>query len=181
MLFRSIFSLACISAVLANPLHPRQTENTNEQINQIVDSLDMAIHVSIPNILTMQASHRANDATVGPELADVTTAFNSTANDLNATPISSGSNTTRPRDDDITVTYTTALSMTVTGISGLTEDMVPGLRGMLDDLDEAIAASIAALNRTLPGSGTLTHIMMLDARQFAEAQGLDATVAALGF
>ncbi|EEB91518.1 hypothetical protein MPER_10108, partial [Moniliophthora perniciosa FA553] len=110
MLFRSIFSLACISAVLANPLHSRQTENTNDQINQIVDSLDIAVHVNIPNINTLQASHNANDSTIGPEIDDLVTAYNSTANNLNDTPISSGSNTTRPRDDDIIVTFTTALS-----------------------------------------------------------------------
>ncbi|ESK95860.1 poxa3b laccase small subunit [Moniliophthora roreri MCA 2997] len=181
MLFRSLFSLACISAALANPLHSRQTENTNDQINQIVDSLDMAIHVSIPNIITLQANHNASDDTIGPEIADLVTAFNSTANDLNDTPISAGSNTTRPRNDDIVVTFTTALSLTTTGISGLTDDMVPGLTGMFAPLDEAIAASIAALNRTLPGSGTLTHIMMLDARQFLADEGMTESLAALGF
>lgn len=45
------------------------------------------------------------------------------------------------------------------GLSGLTTAMASTLDDMFADLDPAIAASITALNTTLPGSVNLVHIM----------------------
>ncbi|KAG7089925.1 hypothetical protein E1B28_011557 [Marasmius oreades] len=181
MLFSSIFSLACLTAVIATPLHPRQTTNTNVRINQIVDALDIAIHVNIPDVQNLEASHRANANTIGPQFDQLVTAYNTATRNLNATAISSGSNTTMPRNDDIGVTYATALSLTTSGLSGLSPTVVVGLPAMFAKLDPAIAASVVALNRTLPGSGSLIHTMMLDARQFLQRENMTQTLTVLGF
>ncbi|KAJ8072203.1 hypothetical protein PM082_015761 [Marasmius tenuissimus] len=181
MLFRSVLSLACLTAVLANPLEPRQNTNTNDQINDIVDALDMQVHVNIPNIQMIQARHTVSDDTIGPEIEDLVTAYNTTAEALLATPVSSGNNDTFPRNDDIGVTFSTALQLTASGLSGLSNNTVPNLQQMFDELDPQIAAAVNALNRTLPGSADLVHIMMLDARQFLQREGMDEALAALGF
>ncbi|KAF9266472.1 hypothetical protein L218DRAFT_857848 [Marasmius fiardii PR-910] len=110
MLFSSILSFACLTAVLANPLQSRQTTNTNARINQIVDAIDIQVHVNIPNIQNLQATHSVNASTVQPQLNQLTTAYNTASSNLNATAISSGDNTTFPRNDDIGVTFSTALS-----------------------------------------------------------------------
>jgi hypothetical protein len=58
----------------------------------------------------MQAQRTANNENLQPEFDDLTTVFNTAANDLNNTDISSGSNTTFPTNDDIGVTYSALLS-----------------------------------------------------------------------
>ncbi|KAK0204534.1 POXA3b laccase small subunit [Desarmillaria ectypa] len=183
MLFASLLTLLVASTTLASPLQGRQanTANTNAAINQIVDALDQSIHINIPNILTLQASHKANDSTVGEQISDLITVFRAAAEDLSNIPVSSGSTTIRPTNDDISVTFATVLSLVASGLSGLTAQVVPSMFSMFQGLDPQVAAATTALNTTLPNSIKFVHTLMLDARQFLIAEGFTLTTAALGF
>ncbi|KAK0495204.1 POXA3b laccase small subunit [Armillaria luteobubalina] len=181
MLFASLLTLIVASAALASPLQGRQASNTNVAINQVVDALDESIHINIPNILTLQASHQANDSTIGEQINDLTTVFKVAAQDLSNIAVSSGSTTVVPTNDDISITFATVLSLVASGLSGLTAEIVPEMVSMVQTLDPEVAAASLALNTTLPGSLKLVHTMMLDARQFLIAEGMTQTVAAIGF
>ncbi|KAG6816457.1 hypothetical protein H0H87_005940 [Tephrocybe sp. NHM501043] len=104
--FRALSVLAAALAVLANPLTARQsTTNTNQAIHDIVSTLDQAIHVSIPNILTMQANHTATDGTVGTQVNSLITAFTTAQTALAATAVSIGSTTVSPTNDEISIIF----------------------------------------------------------------------------
>ncbi|KAK0470089.1 POXA3b laccase small subunit [Desarmillaria tabescens] len=183
MFFASLLTLLVASTALASPLESRQanTTNTNAGINQAVDALDQSIHINIPNIITLQASHQANDSTIGEQIDDLTTVFRVAAQDLSNIPVSAGSTTVSPTNDDISITFATILSLVASGLSGLTAEVVPAMLSMFQDLDPQVAAATTALNTTLPNSVKLVHTMMLDARQFFIAEGFNLTIAALGF
>ncbi|KAJ7593522.1 hypothetical protein C8J56DRAFT_780176 [Mycena floridula] len=172
--YRSLLALVAVTSVLA------QT-NTNSQINSIVDRLSISLHVNIPNIDTLVASHKANDATVGPQINQIVTAFNATTSGLAATPVSSGSTTVMPTNDDISITFASVISLVSTGLSSLTPAIVPSIATFMAPLDTAMSASITQLNTTSPNSIALVHTMMLDARQFVVLDGLTKTNTALGF
>jgi hypothetical protein len=70
----------------------------------------MFMIIFLRSIVTLQASHQANDTTITPQFNDLIDAFNQSANDLAATPVSSGSTTTRPTNDDISINYANVLS-----------------------------------------------------------------------
>ncbi|KAK0440696.1 uncharacterized protein EV420DRAFT_1730985 [Desarmillaria tabescens] len=79
------FSLS--STALASPLESHQANtNTNANINQIGDALDQSVHINIPNIVTLQAWHQANDSTIGEQIDEPTTIFRVTAQDLSDIP-----------------------------------------------------------------------------------------------
>ncbi|KAF8912347.1 hypothetical protein CPB85DRAFT_1413169 [Mucidula mucida] len=155
--------------------------NTNPQIMQIVSSLDQSIHINIPNIVTLQASHKANDQTVGAEIDDLVTVWRTAAEDLSNTPVTSGSTTDSPTNDEIGVFFSECYSLIAAGLSGLTTATVPSFADFVDELDTQTAAAAIAYNATLPGGLSLVHIMMLDAQQFLVAEGFTETLAALGF
>ncbi|KAG7444870.1 POXA3b laccase small subunit [Guyanagaster necrorhizus] len=181
MFFASLLSLVVASTALASPLQGRQANNTNVAINQVVDALDESTHINIPNIITLQASHQANDTTVGEQINDLVTVFQVAAEDLSNIPVSAGSTTVMPTNDDISITFATILSQVASGLSGLTNVTVPSRVSMFAELDPQVAAATSTLNTTLPNSVELVHIMMLDARQFFIAEGFTQTIAALGF
>ncbi|KAL0948640.1 hypothetical protein HGRIS_010446 [Hohenbuehelia grisea] len=178
---RTLFVALAAASVLANPLEVRQTTNTNPRIQQIIDVLDQSLHISGPNIVTIIASQTDNDQTITPQINDMVKAFNTSATDLNATPISSGSTATSPTNDELSVIFGDSLYITITSVSGLIQSDVPSLTSILAPLDTAMAASVTAFNRTLPGGLNLVHILMLDAQQFLTRQGLTKTRTALGF
>ncbi|RDB25781.1 hypothetical protein Hypma_006416 [Hypsizygus marmoreus] len=180
--FRTLLAFSTLAGALANPLEARQATNTNVAIHDIVSDLDMQIHINIPNILTMQANHSATDGTIGTQVNQLITAFTSAASALLSTPISSGSTTVRPTNDDISIIFADIMQLTSTGFSGLTPAVVPTFTAMISRLDPTVAAATNALNTALPGSVTLVHIMMLDAQQFlVKAGAWPQTLAALGF
>ncbi|TFK40156.1 POXA3b laccase small subunit [Crucibulum laeve] len=180
--FRPLFALALVAGVVANPLESRQTSNTNSAINSIVDALDVKIHAIVPTIDTMQANGTANDATIGAQINQLVTAFNTTTSGLKSTAVSSGSNTTSPTNDDISITFSDVMQLVATGLSGLSTSTVPSFSSMISELDPAVASAATALNTTLPGSLGFVHIMMLDAQQFLVKEGgWPQTLAALGF
>jgi hypothetical protein len=54
-------------------------------------------------LVSMQASKTLNDQTLGPQVNNLITAFNDATNNLAATPVSSGSDSIMPTNDDISV------------------------------------------------------------------------------
>ncbi|KAJ8517083.1 hypothetical protein ONZ45_g5684 [Pleurotus djamor] len=177
-----VVTLAAAATIVAKPLQSRQTTNTNAQIQQVIDSLDESIHIIMPNILTLQAQEAATDATVQDQVNELLTVFNASTNDFKIIPVSSGSTTGFPTNDDISIFFADILQQVATGLSGL--NRVPGLDMLstfMANLDPVIASSIRALNTTLPGSINLVHTMMLDAQQFLTSEGLTKSRTALGF
>ncbi|KAF4597191.1 hypothetical protein EYR40_007642 [Pleurotus pulmonarius] len=176
-----LFALVAVTA-LAKPLEVRQTANTNAQVELVVDSLDESIHAIVPTILTLQASQRATDATIGAQIAQLVTAFQTSTSDFTQTPISSGSTTDSPTNDEVSVFYADGLQQVASGLSGLGQ--IPNLTtlsSMMTSLDPAMAASVQAFNRTLPGAIGFVNTLMLDAQQFLTLEGLTQTRTALGF
>ncbi|KAF9496658.1 POXA3b laccase small subunit [Pleurotus eryngii] len=176
-----LFALVAVTA-LAKPLEVRQTTNTNAQIEQVVDSLDESIHIIIPNILTLQAQERATDATIGEQITQLATAFQTSTSDFAQIPISSGSTTDSPTNDEISVFYADGLQQVASGLSGLGQiPELTSLSSMMTALDPTIAASVQAFNKTLPGAIGFVNTLMLDAQQFLTLEGLTQTRSALGF
>ncbi|KAG6824769.1 hypothetical protein H0H92_005868, partial [Tricholoma furcatifolium] len=102
-IFRALFALAAASIAVANPVVPRQTTNTNQAIHDIISALDMSIHQSLPTILLQQANHTATIDTLSVQITSLITAFESAATQLEATPVSVGSETVSPTNDEIGV------------------------------------------------------------------------------
>jgi len=179
---RTLLAFADIAGAFANPLQARQTTNTNVAIHDIVSALDQQIHISIPNILTMQANHTATDGTVGTQVNNLITAFTNVQSALAATAVSSGSTTVTPTNDDISIIYADVMQLISTGFSGLTPAVVPSFSTIVSRLDPSVAAATIQLNTTLPNSVKLVHTMMLDAKQFLVKEATwPQTIAALGF
>ncbi|KAJ7760733.1 POXA3a laccase small subunit [Mycena maculata] len=146
------FVLTLVSVACASKLEVRQTTNTNAAINSIVDVI----------------------------LSDV--APNRVYRHPQATPISAGSTTITPTNDDISITYSDAVVLIATSLSGvIATGAVPDFSSMVASFDPILAATTNQLNITSPNSVALVHIMLLDASQFFTDEGFTQTLAALGF
>ncbi|KAG6872246.1 hypothetical protein C0995_011595 [Termitomyces sp. Mi166 len=179
---RTFFALAAAAVAIANPLGRRQTTNTNPQINDIVSTLDGVVHQVMPTILLLQANHTDDDGTVGTQVNTLITGFNTAESALAATPVSSGSTTELPTNDDISIIFADVMSILASGLSGISNTTVPSFTSSVSRLDPSVAAAINQFNITLPGSVKLVHTMMLDATQFLRDEGaFPQTIAALGF
>jgi hypothetical protein len=115
------FVLALISVACASKLDVRQTTNTNKAILSIVDSLDITMHHAGPAIcessshqyflgiqhyaVTLQAQHKFNDITIGEQMLGLGASFLKADIGLAKTPVSSGSTTVSPTNDDISITF----------------------------------------------------------------------------
>ncbi|KAG6864471.1 hypothetical protein C0991_009305 [Blastosporella zonata] len=157
--FRALFALAAAASAFANPLTARQTTNTNQAIHDIVSALDLSLHVSIPTILTMQANHTATDGTVGTQINSLITAFTTAQTALAATPVSIGSTTVSPTNDDISIIYADVMSLLASGLSGLTPSVVPSFTSLVSRLDPSVAGATTQFNTSLPNSVKLVHLM----------------------
>ncbi|KAG6877404.1 hypothetical protein C0993_007741 [Termitomyces sp. T159_Od127] len=181
--FRTFFALAAAAVAIANPLRTRQDTNTNSAIHDIVSTLDEVVHVVMPTVLLLQANQTDTDGTIGAQVNTLITAFNTAESALAATPVSSGSTTVIPTNDDISILFADVMSILASGLSGLpTASSVPSFASDVSRLDPSVAGTINQFNITLPGSVILVHTMMLDAQQFLVQEGaFPQTVAALGF
>ncbi|KAJ7238286.1 POXA3b laccase small subunit [Mycena haematopus] len=179
---RGLFVLALVSVASASKLDVRQTTNTNAAINKIVDQVDVTVRQTGSTILTLQASHKMTTSTLGSQMTALDTAFKKMDTSLAATPVSSGSTTVSPTNDDIGVTLSDAVQLVATSLSGIiASGTVPGFPTMVANLDPIMSAALAQYNVTLPGQLALVHTMMLDAQQFLVAEGFTKTLATLGF
>jgi hypothetical protein len=113
---RSLLALAAVAGVFGQ-------SNTNGAINTVVSQLDIQIHHNIPNIracvppraadltltlslsVTMQANHTASDGTVGTQVNQMITAFNTATAGLAGIAVSAGSTTVKPTNDDISIVF----------------------------------------------------------------------------
>ncbi|KAJ6613754.1 POXA3b laccase small subunit [Mycena sp. CBHHK59/15] len=182
MLPLRFFALALVSVACASKLNIRQEANTNAAINTIVDGLDVSMHKTGPSILTLQAQHKFSDITIGEQMLSLGAAFLKADVGLARTPVSSGSTTASPTNDDISITYSDVMQLVATSLSGIIgSGAVPHFSQMVDILDPIIANTSLQLNLTSPGSLVLVHRMMLDASQFLAAEGFNKTLTALGF
>jgi len=179
---RGLFSLALVSVTCASRLNVRQGTNTNAAINQIIDTVDVTMHQVGPTILTIQANHTMNTATLGSQVTRIENAFKNMDNSILATPVSSGSTTVSPTNDEISITLSDAMQLVATSLSGvIASGTVPDFSNMVVTLDPVMANALTHYNHTLPGALTLVHTMMLDASQFFRAEGFTETLQALGF
>ncbi|KAJ7040030.1 POXA3b laccase small subunit [Mycena alexandri] len=177
-----IFALALVSVACASKLNPRQATNTNVAINTAVDKVDETMHQSGPAILTLQASHKLNTATLSTQFTTMEKAFTTLRTTLAATPVSSGSTTVSPTNDEIGVTLSDAVAKVATTLSGIAATgAVPGFPTMVATFDPILSSALAQYNVTLPGALSLVHTMMLDASQFFVDEGFTKTLATLGF
>ncbi|KAJ7659247.1 POXA3b laccase small subunit [Mycena polygramma] len=175
-------ALALVSVAYANTLGARQATNTNTAIRAVVDSLDSTMRHVGPTILTLQAQHKFSDTTVGEQMVQLGTAFSKADASLAKTPVSSGSTTVSPTNDDISITYSDVMQLVSSSLSGVIgTGAVPHFPQMVAALDPIIANTSLHLNVTSPGSLVLVHRMMLDASQFFVAEGFNKTLKALGF
>ncbi|KAF5392209.1 hypothetical protein D9757_001437 [Collybiopsis confluens] len=182
MLFRNIFALALASVAFANPLEKRQGTNTNPAILATLDALADKVNVIIPAIQILQDSHQANDTSVGAQITQLVTAFNTSATALSGIAPSTGSNTTAPTNNDVAVDLGNSLSKVTSGLSALTPAIVPSIATFLAELDTPVAATVNAFNKSAPAqSSAFVHILMLDARQFFADEDMTQTLTALGF
>ncbi|KAJ7164377.1 hypothetical protein C8R46DRAFT_1099387 [Mycena filopes] len=171
-----IFALALVSVVYV------QAANTNAAINAAVDKVDETMHQAGPTILTLQADHQLNTATLNTQFTNMENSFTTLRTTLAGTPVSSGSTTVSPTNDEIGVTLSDAVQLVATTLSGITATgAVPGFPTMVQTFDPILSSALAQYNVTLPGGLALVHIMMLDASQFLRAEGFSKTLTTLGF
>ncbi|KAJ7898607.1 hypothetical protein B0H14DRAFT_3853039 [Mycena olivaceomarginata] len=179
---RRIFTLALVSVACASKLGIRQATNTNAAINTIVDQVDVTMHHAGPSILTLEANHRLSTSTLSSQMLTIETAFKKMTTSLAATPVSSGSTTVSPTNDEISITLSDAMQLVATSLSGvMATGEVPGFPTMVATADPIISNALIQYNTTLPGALSLVHTMMLDASQFLRAEGFAKTLTTLGF
>ncbi|KAJ7284553.1 POXA3b laccase small subunit [Mycena rebaudengoi] len=177
-----LFTLALVSVACASTLQIRQTTNTNAAINAIVDTVDSNLRHTGPTILQLQANHTLNSNTLGAQMTSIGNTFSRARTSLAATPISSGSTTVKPTNDDISITYADAIQLLAASLSGIQgTGAVPNFATLVATLDPIVAATTRQLNITSPNSIALVTLEMRDARQFFTAEGFTQTLAALGF
>ncbi|KAJ7176105.1 POXA3b laccase small subunit [Mycena crocata] len=182
LFFHRLFAVAFVSIACASKLSIRQATNTNAAIKTIVDRLDETMRRVGPAILMLQAENSASSNTVGPQFTTMEMAFTNATNQLKATAVSSGSNTTSPTNDEIGITYSDALQLVSTSLSGLqAQGSVASFATLVATFDPILSNNAAQLNITSPGSLALVHIMMLDASQFLRDEGFTRTLTTLGF
>ncbi|KAJ7268449.1 POXA3b laccase small subunit [Mycena rebaudengoi] len=176
------FTLALVSVACASKIGVRQATNTNAQILEVVDSVDSNLRHVGPAILTLQANHQLSDITLGQQLLSVGAAFVAADIHLRGIPVSSGSTTVRPTNDDISIVYADAMQLLSSSLSGIQgTGLVPHFAQLVAVLDPIVAHASRQLNITSPGSISLVNLMMRDASQFYRAEGFNQTLAALGF
>ncbi|KAJ7082003.1 hypothetical protein B0H15DRAFT_803384 [Mycena belliarum] len=96
-------------------------------------------------------------------------------------PVSSGSTTTSPTNDEISITFSDAMQLVATSLSGIhRSNKVPNFDAMVETLDPIMARTATQFNTTLPNSLALVAIMMRDAGQFLILEGFNQTFAAIG-
>ncbi|KAJ7064652.1 POXA3b laccase small subunit [Mycena amicta] len=182
LVLRSVFALALVTLTCASKLSARQATNTNAQISPIIDAIDEAMHKVGPTVLTLQANHTLSQTTLAPQFTTMENAFTTADTKLAAVPVSSGSTTVSPTNDEIGVVLADAVALVATTLSGIVATgAVPGFATMVQTLDPIIAKTLNQYNVTLPGGTVLVGIMMRDARQFLVAEGFTQTNTALGF
>ncbi|KAF9443754.1 POXA3b laccase small subunit [Macrolepiota fuliginosa MF-IS2] len=181
--FRAVLAFAAATLAFANPLVTRQATNTNPQISAVLDALSVGVRNDVNTIDTMQANGTATDGTVGVQIQDLITKFNTASSSLAAIPVSAGSTTVQPTNVELSRVFGESLQLLSTGSSGLVaQGTVPTFGAMLSQLDPTVASTTTALNTTLPGSLAFVRILMLDAQQFLVKEGAwPETLAALGF
>lgn len=125
LFFRTLLTLAAATLALANPLIARQATNKNAQIGPILDDLSkdsrlimFQISKSKASFLgtrgemkcqfffidTMQANGTATDGTVGVQVQQMITNFNSASSAINAIGPSAGSTTVQPTNIELSRT-----------------------------------------------------------------------------
>ncbi|KAF7334653.1 Poxa3b laccase small subunit [Mycena venus] len=182
LVLRRLFALALVSVACAARLDARQATNTNAAINKIIDQVDITMHQAGPAILMLEADHKLSTSTLATQMTSIDNAFTRMRTGLAATPVSSGSNTTSPTNDEISITLSDAMQLVATSLSGImSTGAVPGFPTMVATLDPILSGALAQYNTTLPGGLALVHIMMLDASQFLRAEGFTKTLTTLGF
>ncbi|KAJ7284551.1 hypothetical protein C8J57DRAFT_694704 [Mycena rebaudengoi] len=183
MIFVSrFFTLALVSVACASTLGVRQTTNTNARIKVVVDAVDSNLRHTGPAILTIMANHTLNDRTLATQMGSIGNAFSTASRNLRAIPVSSGSTTVAPTNDEIGVFYSDAMYLLSSSLSGIKgTGAVPGFAGQVATLDPIVANTTRQLNITSPNSVALVNLMMRDASQFLVAEGFTQTLAALGF
>ncbi|KAJ7683764.1 hypothetical protein B0H17DRAFT_1204898 [Mycena rosella] len=178
---RRILTLALASVACARALDVRQAANTNPSISTIVDHLDETMRHAGPTILTLMANQTLSDATLQNQMNTIGAAFKNVTTGLAATPVSSGSTTVMPTDDDIAITYSDAMQLVSASLSGIVRNgKAPSFPAMVATLDPIMAAAAKQFNTTLPNSLSLVAIMLRDAGQFLIAEGFNQTFAAIG-
>ncbi|KAJ7284554.1 POXA3a laccase small subunit [Mycena rebaudengoi] len=176
-----LFTLALVSVACATTLGIRQATNTNARIQPVADAVDSNLRHTGPAILTITANHTLSDATLRTQMTSIGDAFSKAKTDLAAIPVSSGSTTVRPTNDDISITYADALQLLSSSLSGIKgTGAVPGFAGLVATLDPIVAGATTQLNTTSPNSIALVKLMMRDASQFFVDEGFTQTLAALG-
>ncbi|KAJ7181319.1 hypothetical protein C8R43DRAFT_941161 [Mycena crocata] len=179
---RRLLAVALVSVACASKLDVRQATNTNARIRTIIDPLDETMRHVGPSILQFQANHTANSNTIGAQFTVMERAFTTATTQLKATPVSSGSNTTSPTNDELGVTYSDALQLIAASLSGLqAQGSVSSFAQLVATFDPILSNNAAQFNITSPGGLALVHIMMLDASQFLRQEGFTRTLTTLGF
>ncbi|KAF8139293.1 hypothetical protein K438DRAFT_1675128 [Mycena galopus ATCC 62051] len=182
MFIRRLFALALVSVACASKLDARQATNTNAAINTIIDQVDKTVRNTAFAILMLQADHKLTTTTLATQMNTFDNAFKTMDTSLAATPVSSGSNTTSPTNDDIGVTLSDAVQLVSSSLSGIiASGAAPGFPTLVSNLDPIMSKALAQYNITLPGALSLVHIMMLDAQQFFVDEGFTQTLATLNF
>ncbi|KAJ6586519.1 hypothetical protein DFH09DRAFT_1143541 [Mycena vulgaris] len=177
---RRLFTLALASVACVGALNARQATNTNAAINRIVDGLDETMRNAGPAILTLMANHRLSPTTLQSQMTTIGNAFNRVTTQLAATRVSSGSTTVTPTNDEISITYSDAMQLVSSSLSGIKRNgAVPNFSSMVATLDTIMARTATQFNTTLPGSIRLVAIMLTDAGQFLLAEGFNKTFAAI--
>ncbi|KAF7318732.1 hypothetical protein HMN09_00385400 [Mycena chlorophos] len=178
LVFRSVFALALFSIASAMTLVPRA--NTNTQINSIVDVVDRTSRQTTSTINMLQANHTLNQNTLTRMFSTLENTFQNAKNQLAATAVSSGSTTTTPTDDDISITLADAYALVATALSGVkASGTVPGFATLVSNLDPILTGVLNQFNVTLPAGSILVGVMMRDANQFFIAEGFTQTSALL--
>ncbi|KAJ7191937.1 hypothetical protein GGX14DRAFT_528577 [Mycena pura] len=179
---RRIISLAFVAVACASKLAARQATNTNARINPIIDSVDETLRHVGPAILTLQADHKLSTSTLATQMTALEMEFTNATKQLAAIPVSSGSTTVHPTNDDISITLADAIALVSTSLSGIIPSgAVPGFPTMVATFDPIMANMLSQFNTTLPGGITLVNTMMRDARQFLVEEGFTRTNTVLGF
>ncbi|KAF7360981.1 hypothetical protein MSAN_01128300 [Mycena sanguinolenta] len=180
---RRLFTLALISVACASKLQVRASQTlTPRSIPSSTKSTRPRAKPPPLSVPTLMADHQLNTATLGTQMTTLDNTFKQMDTSLAATPVSSGSTTVSPTNDEIGVTLSDAIQLVASGLSGIiATGAVPGFPTMVANLDPIMSAALAQYNITLPGQLSLVHTMMLDAQQFLVDEGFTKTLATLGF
>jgi len=153
------------------------------QIQRIIDSLDSSVKIIGPRIITLVATHQDNDTSIGQQLDQLITVFNTATTDLNeaAPPAASAKFKRQNSADDESTFEGFILSDITQALVTIDPNDAPSFPGRIPAIDKAISQEILAFGKAIGGNLSLVANFSAEVQHIWQNLTMTLSRQALGF